>query len=108
VKKATKDLCLALLLVLLWFTSLYFAAEVWLPTEWALGCGLVNALVGAALLVRVTWTEEGAGMFYDGPGQKEGWFIIAVMWSIPGSIFILGILWWGLRLILQLVGWWRL
>jgi hypothetical protein len=72
------------------------------------GGGEQNALIGAALLVRVTWTEEGAKMFYEGPGEKEGWIIIAVMWSIPVSIFILGLIWWSMRFIFQLLGWWRL
>jgi len=92
----------------LWFVTVYLAFEVWLPTRWAIGCGFINALIGAALLVMVTWTEEGAKIFYDGPGEKEGWLIIAVMWSIPAAIFTIAVLWWGMRLIFQLLGWWRL
>ncbi len=103
-KKIIKDFSLASVLVLLWFVSAYFVAEVWLPTWWAISCGFINAFIGATVLTWVTRTEEGAQMFYDGP-SNGGWIIIALLWSIPGVMFILGIIWWGLRFLLQLLGW---
>ncbi|MCL4295585.1 MAG: hypothetical protein KJ077_07650 [Anaerolineae bacterium] len=106
-KKVVKDLSLAAILALLWFGSAYFAAEVWLPTSWAIACGFVNALIGTAALAWVTRTEEGARLFYEGPGNREGWIVIALLWSIPSIIAILGLIWWGLRLVLQWLGWWR-
>jgi hypothetical protein len=103
------DISKAVLLIGLWFVTVYFAAEVWLPTLWAINCGFANAVLGVLVLFLITRTEKGARLFYEGPGvDEEGWIVIALAWCVPGIIFFLGLLWWGLRFVFQLLGWWRL
>ncbi len=106
-KKISKEFLMALVLAGLWFASAFFATEVWFPTTWAFHCGMINAILGTVALYLVTRTEEGAKMFYEGP-SNGGWLIVGLLWSIPGVIFILGIIWWGLRLLLQILGYWKL
>jgi hypothetical protein len=106
-KKVVKEVSLALGLASLWFASAFFAAGVWLPTAWAFQCGMINAILGTLVLYLVTRTEQGAKMFYEGP-SNGGWLIVGLLWSIPGFFFILGIVWWGLRYLLQLLGYGKL
>lgn len=73
-RKVVKEFSLALGLATLWFISVYFAAEVWLPSAWAFQCGLVNAILGTLALYLVTRTEKGAEMFYEGP-RNGGWLV---------------------------------
>lgn len=105
-KKVAKEFSMALGLALLWLGSAYFAAEVWLPTRWAFQCGMINAILGTLALYLVTRAERGAKMFYEGP-SNGGWLVIGLLWSIPGVLFILGLIWWGLRFVLQLLGYWE-
>jgi hypothetical protein len=106
-KKIFKDLTKTVILALLWFTSAYFAAEAWLPTTWALNCGVINIVISMMALILIVRTEEGAKLFYDGP-SNGGWIIIAIVWSIPVAIFTAGIAWWIVRFVLQWLGLWYL
>jgi len=108
-KAELKKLLLTLGFVLFWLLSAYFTAEVWLPTRWAIHCAAINALLGVLALIFSVSTQRGYRLFYYGPDEDgEGWIVIAILWSIPISIVIMGILWWLMRFVFQWLGWWRL
>jgi len=104
-KQSTREFFKITVLILLWFGSVYFALEVWFPTNIAFLCGLINAALGVAAFVFVISREQGAKLFFSGPNEEgEGWIVIGLLWAIPGVTIIIGVIWWGLRYIIQMFG----
>jgi hypothetical protein len=100
--KLTKDVGLIFLLAFLWFGPAYYAGEALLPA-WGLQCGLVSLIVGLMGLAIVNRTEAGRKLFYEGENEGDQisgvkvliWFLI----GIPVTLFLLGTLWWLMRLL---------
>lgn len=100
--KLFKEAILTLLLALLWFGTAYYAAEALVP-GWGIRCGLVSLIIGLITLAIVNRTEAGSRLLYEGKSDSEEigcakvvvWFLIA----LPFTLFILGTLWWLMRLL---------
>lgn len=103
--KTVRILAVTALLVFLWLVSGYVATAGFLlvarglsspaSSSWPLVCGLVNAVLGLALLLVVTRTRRGWRLFYQGPQeQEEGSLFIAVLWVMPIILLLVGGVWW--------------
>jgi hypothetical protein len=102
------DLTLVLVAGLLWFGSAYLATAALVDllgiaafASWPLWCGLANAILGWAIVLLLTRSEQASRLFYKGPANKEeGSLWIGLFWSIPPLLFFIGLVLWIVRRLL--------
>ena len=100
--KLAKDIALILLLAAIWFGTAYYAGEALVPT-WGLQCGLVSLIAGLMGLALVNRSEEGRQLFYEGASEDDQLgcikLLVIILIGLPFTLFVLGTIWWVMRLL---------
>lgn len=80
------------LVVLAHFVPMYFAASAFLPARLALGFGVSAAIVAMGCYIFAVEREDRTGR-----PSRIYWFIL----GLPVAYVLGGIIWWGIRLVLE-------
>jgi hypothetical protein len=76
-------LAIGLGLVAVYFSTAYFAVAALYPLSWALTAGLVAAILAYLPLVLT---------------ERDTLFLVTLLFVLPFSCFVVGMIWWILRL----------
>lgn len=93
-----KNILLITALAALWWLGGFLAGaglSAYFDGNWTIPCASLNLTTGMIMLLLVTRNERARRLFYVGPKEDEpGSLIIAVLWILPFSLMVAGIIWW--------------